>query len=42
MSSIGMNSELMSKYIEYVGDRLALQLVLIKYMDLQIHLNLWK
>jgi ribonucleoside-diphosphate reductase subunit M2 len=39
---IGMNSQLMSKYIEFVADRLSIQLGAGKYMKLKIHLILWR
>ena len=38
---IGMNSDLMSQYIEFVADRLLLQLVVINILILVIHLILW-
>ena len=39
---IGMNSMLMQQYIEFVADRLSLQLGGIKFTNHQIHLIGWK
>jgi len=38
---IGMNSDLMVQYIEFVGDRLLFSLDIIKYINLQIRFHLW-
>ena len=39
---IGMNAKLMKQYIEFVADRLSLQLVMILFMIQKIHLISWK
>ena len=39
---IGMNSKLMSQYIEFVADRLVVQLDTKKYLIHLIHSILWK